>query len=178
MSAAWRQPIVWLMCAIPLATVVAGFATLRTARADAMDAEPDAVKRTAQAQVADLAPDRRAAELGLHATIRVDADGRPAIAVASEFPLTLRLVHPTRTDRDLRWTLLPRRPREGGGPLDSTSLRVGPRFRGGDKIEGPRVPAHARGRWVLEDAAHGWRLVGRWPSDTGVATLEPAVAAR
>jgi hypothetical protein len=158
-SAAWRQPIVWLMSAIPLATVVAGFATLHAARADGMDAEPEAVRRTAQAQEADLAPDLRAARLGLRATLRVDAGGRPVVAFARDAALTLRLVHPTRTDGDLEWKSLPlRRPREV-------------------EFSGPPVPTHARGRWVLEDTRHAWRLVGRWPQDGGAARLEPAVEA-
>jgi hypothetical protein len=152
---AWREPIVWLMLAIPFASVIAGFQTLRVAHADGMDAEPDAVRRTAQAQVADLAPDLRAAALHLHGAVRVDAHGRPVVAFNGTDAQSLRLVHPTRTDGDLQWT----------------------RAAGGD-WSGPALPAHARGRWVLEDASHAWRLVGRWPSDTGVAPLQPAVAAR
>jgi uncharacterized protein len=153
--AAWREPMVWLMLAIPFATVVAGMSTLRVAHADDMDAEPDEVRRTAQAQVVDLDADRHAAALGLHANVRVDAQGQPELAMPLPGALELRLVHPTRADGDLRWTRA----------LDGT-------------WSGPVVPAHARGRWVLEDAAHAWRLVGRWPSDTGVAGLQPAVAAR
>ena len=184
--AAWREPIVWLMLAIPFASVLAGFQTLRVAHADGMDAEPDAVRRTAQAQVADLAPDLRAAELGLHATLRVDANGRPVVEFADNSALTLRLVHPTRTERDLQWNVASpssRRPGESRGPRGEASHWVGPGLRRGDgsgvlTFSGPPVPAHARGRWVLEDPSHAWRLVGRWPSDTGVAALEPAVAAR
>ena len=152
---AWREPIVWLMLAIPFGSVVAGVQTLRVAHADGMDVEPDAVQRTAQAQVSDLVPDLRAATLHLHGAIRVDAQGRPVVAFAGAGALSLRLVHPTRTDGDLQWT------RAADGAWS-----------------GPVVPQHARGRWVLEDASHDWRLVGRWPSDTGVAALEPAVAAR
>jgi hypothetical protein len=154
-QAAWREPMVWLMLAIPLATVVAGLSTLRVAHADGMDAEPDEVRRTAQAQVVDLAADRHAAELGLRASVRVDARGQPVLSLPFPGGLELRLVHPTRASGDLRWT------RAADGAWS-----------------GPRVPAHARGRWVLEDMAHAWRLVGRWPSDTGAAELQPAVAAR
>ena len=155
--AAWREPIVWLMLSIPLATVVAGMATLRVARADGgMDAEPEPVLRTAQAQVTDLGADRRAAALGLAATVRVDAHGVPQVDINTDGALELRLVHPTRTAGDLHWS----RADHGGA------------------WRGPALPRAARGRWVLEPVAHHWRLVGRWPADTGVATLQPAVAAQ
>jgi hypothetical protein len=114
---AWREPIVWLMLAIPFGSVIAGVQTLRVAHADDMDAEPDAVLRTAQAQVSDLAPDLRAAQSGLHASLRVDASGRPVVQFGNDSALVLRLVHPTRTERDLEWTvasLSTRRP--GGNP--------------------------------------------------------------
>jgi hypothetical protein len=156
---AWREPMVWLMLAIPAATVVAGIATLRLARAEGgLDAAPESVQRTAQTQVTDLGPDRRAAALGLQANLRVDARGRPVLRLPerADGALALRLVHPTRADGDLEWT------------------RAVP---GGD-WSGPAVPIAARGHWVLEPADRAWRLVGRWPVDGGVVALQPAVAAR
>jgi hypothetical protein len=154
-SRAWREPMVWLMLAIPFATVVAGMQTLRVARAGGMDAEPEPVLRTGQTQVVDLGADRRAAALGLVATLRVDARGVPGIAVDAAGPLELTLVHPTRTAGDLRWI------RDGDGAWS-----------------GPPLPRDARGRWVLEPATHDWRLVGRWPAADGIASLQPAVAER
>jgi hypothetical protein len=148
--------MVWLLLAIPAATVVAGMATLRIARAGGQDAEPEPVRRTLQAQEADLAPDARAARLHLQARVHVDA-GRVQVdapAQAAGDALTLRLVHPTRAEQDLAWT----------------------RDAGAGTWRGPPFPAATRGRWILEDRTQGWRLVGRWTDARGDASLRPAVA--
>jgi hypothetical protein len=151
---AWREPLVWLMLAIPAATVVGGLWTLRIASTgDALDAAPEQVQRTLQAQVVDLAPDRLAATLGLRAVVRVDAGGRPRVVLAgtpARAPLSLHFVHSTRSRDDRAWTL------------------------SGDGWVGAPLPAGVRGRWVLEDPARGWRLVGAMDAD-GVARLQPAV---
>jgi hypothetical protein len=147
----WREPMVWLMLAIPAATVVAGVATWRVARADgALDAVPEAVARVAQVQVADTHADEAAAARGLRATLEVGADGRWTVAGVDAHRLTL--VHPTRARDDLAWTRLDGR------------------------WSGPAVPRHAHGRVVLE--GDGWRLVGRWRPDATRVELHPAVAAR
>ena len=62
---AWRQPLLWLVLALPAATVVAGFTTLGLAAAGPDTSGDAAVKRTAQAQVEDLAPDLAALLRGL-----------------------------------------------------------------------------------------------------------------
>ena len=95
------EPMVWLMLGIPAATVLAGIATLVIASsAGGLDAAPEPVQRTLQAQVADLGPDRRAAAAGMQATLRVDGAGRIDVALpASPGAPTLRLVHPTRAFR-------------------------------------------------------------------------------
>ena len=150
--------MLWLALAIPAATVAGGIGTLRVARGG-LDAAPESVQRTAQTQVTDLGPDRRAAALGLHASLRVDAHGHPRLAMPAaqaSGPLALRLVHPTRAGGDLAWQ----------------------RAAHGADWTGPVVPVAARGHWVLEPADHAWRLVGRWPVDGGVVALQPAVAAR
>jgi hypothetical protein len=152
---AWREPLVWLMLAIPAATVIAGLFTLRIASAgDGLDAAPEPVRRTLQAQVVDLAPDRRAAALGLSARLQLDATGRPHVALAGaagEARMQLHFVHATRSRDDRDWTL-----------SDD------------DEWLGVPLPAGARGRWVLEDPAQGWRLVGAMRAD-GVVPLRPAV---
>jgi hypothetical protein len=143
--------MVWLMLAIPAATVVAGIATMRIARTDgALDAAPESVARVAQAQVADTAADERAAALGLAANARLDGAGRWIVEGATNGQ-RLSLVHPTLARADLHWT------------------------RSGDAWLGPPLPAGARGRLVLE--GDDWRLVGRWPGDAGHAALHPSVPA-
>jgi hypothetical protein len=154
--AAWREPMVWLLLAIPAGAVVAGIGTMRVA-GGGLDAAPDAVRRTAQAQVADLAPDARAAHLQLRATLRIADDGHVSVALPAPsrpHEVTLRFVHPTRAALDRRWT------RTGAG-----------------EWIGPSATIDARGHWILEDVVAGWRLVGFQARGREVV-LEPAVAMR
>jgi hypothetical protein len=155
--AAWREPMVWLMLGIPALTVVGGLLTLRIALAQASDEVPDPVQRTLQAQVVDLGPDRRAAALHLTARVTLDPARRPRVDLddAPETAhLALHFVHATRSRDDRTWTL-----------SDD------------DEWLGDPLPPGARGRWVLEDPADAWRLVGTMDDD-GVAWLRPAVGPR
>ncbi len=102
--------MLWLALGIPLATVVGGIETLRLALQDGVsDVEPEPVKRTAQAQEADLAPELAAAERKLIATVTIHPDGQVRIdlpdVAASEGPLTLALIHPIREHDDRTLTL-------------------------------------------------------------------------
>ena len=73
----WRQPIVWLVILLVAAAVVGGVVMVRVAGSGGpMDAVPDAVQRTGQAQQADLGPDARAARRQLSAIVRIDAWGK------------------------------------------------------------------------------------------------------
>lgn len=155
--AAWREPMLWLALAIPAATVAGGIGTLRVARGG-LDAAPESVRRTAQAQVADLAPDLQAATRGLAATMRIDDEGRIALALPADIAddrATLTLVHPTRADADLHWT----------------------RAAAGATWIGPRVSPQARGHWIIEAASRQWRLVGAQAPAARVVELRPAVQA-
>ena len=155
----WREPMVWLLFAIPLATVAAGFATLRVARAGSADTAPEPVRRTLQAQVTDLSADAAAARLGLAAGLRIDAQGRIGVTLppqAARQPLVLRFVHPTRAALDRTWT----------------------RARSGATWRGPAAMPQGRGHWILEDAARRWRLVGQPGDNRSHVALQPAVPAR
>ncbi len=156
---AWREPMVWLVVALPAAVIVAGISTLVIAvRAGGSDALPDAVRRTAQIQVADLNPDARAQALGLAVLLRVDGDALEVLPVSGAIdraaPLRLRLLHPTAAvgDRDL--TLAP-------------------------STRGWRAPHALDGShdWRLElgsDDAQ-WRLVGRLSARQRAARLSSAL---
>ena len=65
----WREPMVWLVAALPLASVIAAFGLLIVDRrsSGSNDLVVDPVQRTAQVQVADLGPDARAQQLALSA---------------------------------------------------------------------------------------------------------------
>lgn len=151
---AWRQPLLWLVLALPAATVVAGFTTLGLAAAGPDTSGDAAVKRTAQAQVEDLAPDLAAAHAGLAATLYVDrAHGEVAIALPPDTAAaTLVLRH----------------------PVDAALDRTLELARSGNRWL-TRTPAPLAGAWRIE--LHGkddaWRLDGRLARDADAATLAP-----
>lgn len=157
-----REPMLWLVVAIPLLTVVAGVATVVIAAQgppDRMDAD---VRRVAQMQTSDLAPDLAAAARGIAAELEVERrDGSLALrltGVGDAAGLQLWLRHPGDARRDLRADLQ---------PLGDDRYRAQPGALG----DGP---------WNLsltgEDGA--WRLSGRLAGGADHATLQPAVRAR
>lgn len=159
----WRQPVVWLMVALVSAAVAGGVVMVRVAGGDgSVDAVPDAVQRTGQAQQADLGPDQRAMERRLSAIVRIDAKGGfvEVVPVGGDFdraaPLRLRLHHPLRAADDRVLTLAP-----GGA--------------------GWRADARPAGDhdWnlQLEPAADAsaWRLRGRLPRGQLAARVHPAL---
>jgi hypothetical protein len=158
---AWREPMVWLVAAIPAASVVASVALLIAAARSSgnNDAVADRVQRTAQIQVSDLAPDVAARTLGLAATLQV-ADGRLRVRPDARFPeggsVRLALRHPTRADADLAFVLPP-----GDG-----WTRVQP------------VPRTHDWSVTLSSLDGRWRLQGRLPRGHDEARLQPALAIR
>lgn len=154
-----RNPVLWLVLAIPAATIVAGVWTLMVASGkSAVDADPDPVRRTAQVQVASIEADAQAASRGLGATLAIE-DGSALLrldqATGPRAP-SLQLVHPLESSMDRQLTLLP----------DPQGWRT----------DGPVASTHVwQLRLVADDGS--WRLVGRYhPGDTEVA-LAPALAA-
>ena len=72
LRAAWREPMVWLVFAIPALAIVFTVTLLVVASRSSgtNDAVAARVQRTAQVQVADLGPDATARQLGLIAAVR------------------------------------------------------------------------------------------------------------
>lgn len=142
----FREPMVWLMIAIPLASVIVGLSLLTIAiRSGSADAVPDVVRRTLQIQDSDIAADRRAIELGLRGELSIDPDTGAIEASLqglsdSSSSLTLRLLHAGRASRDLELRLVP----------------AGERWHG--RIEGTTGQA-----WNIELSAqdNSWRVGGR-----------------
>ena len=162
----WREPMVWLVTALPAAVLVAGISTLVIAvRAGGDDALPDPVRRTAQIQVADLGVDARAQALGLAALLRVDGDALELLPLAGAFDrnasLRLRLRHPTTAASDRELILKP-------------SARG---WRAPYALDG-RHAFDGRHDWRLELGPNDaqWRLVGRLPARQRAARLSPALA--
>ena len=167
-SSPWRQPVVWLVIALVAAAVAGGITMVVIAGGDgAMDAVPDAVRRTAQVQVADLGPDAYAQREQLSAIVRIDAKLGfvEALPVSGRFDrastLRLQLQHPLRASEDV---LLELQPGDDGWRADA-----------GDAL----LAASAVHDWKLQlsDADERWRLRGRLPKGQQAAHLEPALQA-
>jgi len=157
---AWREPMVWLVAAIPLAAVIATIALLVTASRSPgnNDAVADDVQRTAQVQVADLDPDARARQLRLSAIVRAGRGAVEVIPVNGEFDrgesLALSLHHPSRAELDRTLELAPS-PTGWRAPADldlghDWNVQLGP-------------------------AGGAWRLQARWTARRQAAYLHPAL---
>jgi len=157
---AWREPMVWLIAAIPAAAVIASVALLVTASRSSGtdDAVADQVRRTAQAQVADLGPDARAKQLHLSAVVRAGKGVIEVVPVDGSFdrnaPLTLALHHPARAE------------------LDRT-LALAPVTTGWRAAANPDITHD----WNVQlgPADGEWRLQGRWIAGQQATYLHPAL---
>ena len=112
-SSPWREPMVWLLVAIPALAVFASVVLLVAADRTSgnNDLVPDKVLRTGQAQVADLGPSERAHSLGLGAVVRLSANGIDVLPTGGSFdrtrPLQLSLAHPLEAAKDRSVELRP-----------------------------------------------------------------------
>ncbi len=155
----WKEPMVWLVWGLPLASVVAGLWLVVTAvRAGGADPVIDDVQRVSQIQTTDLGPDERAAQRHLSAILQVRPDHVELTAVTGEFEreaaLVLVMTHPTEAARDVRL------------PLARTTT-------------GWTAPAtiDTRHDWNLHlaPANEHWRIRGRLQKDTQAARLAPSL---
>lgn len=160
-SSPWRQPIVWLVIALPAVVVVAGIAMVVVASRDGgSDAVPGEVRRTAQIQTADLGPDALARNEKLSAIVRIDAEHElvEVLPVSGRFDrgarLRLTLQHPARASEDRILLLEP-------GAL---GWRTQARIEGSHDWKVQLGPEDAR-----------WRLQGRLPKDQQATHLRPAL---
>ena len=155
----WRQPVIWLVVALPLAAVLAsGILITMAIRSGGDDAVADPVRRTAQIQETELGPDESAQRLGLSAVLRIEPGLLEVLPATGEFdrraPLLLDLRHPTRARNDI-------------------VLRLSP------SANGWRAPLRVAGDhdWLVQlrpgDAS--WRLLGRLPKGQGATRLASAL---
>lgn len=155
---AFRQPLLWLVIALPALSVIDGVSMLFLSD-DPLDAVADPVKRTAQIQEADLSRDLAARRLGLSARVRRNGNAIDLVPHATGFernaPLDLVLRHPVRAAEDRRIALVPAR---DGWSAQAATL-------------------DATHDWILELAPNDgrWRLVGRWKARSPEAELRPAL---
>ncbi len=162
---AHREPMVWLIVALPAAVVVAGLVTLGIAiqHRDGGEVRDEVSRMGRVLQEADLGPDEQAARLRLTALLR-ERDGRVEIVPMAgtwqrQNPLRLLAEHPTDSalDRTLELT-----PQPGGTWLSSAPF------------EDERQHDW---KFVLSDTGDTWRLRARMPKDQLSAVLTPAVGA-
>lgn len=155
-----REPMLFLVMGLPAAAVIAGIATLILALGGRGDPGDARVRRVAQAQTTDLAPDLAAARLALRGEATVDENGAvslrfggPAPAVAA-LQLTLRHAADPARDRAARLV------RAGGG------LYLG-------RLDAPRASGAYNAELAPESG--GWRLVGRLDPAAATVALAPAL---
>lgn len=155
--AAWREPMLWLVVALPALGVLAGLlivvAALRSGGADALSTD---VRRTGQIQQENLAPDLAAARAGLVGQLHLDATGGVRLDLSGNAPVTdatlqLRLIHTSEARRD-RDVVLRREDGQWRGRLDA-STDTG---------------------WILrlQPVDGRWRLAGRLPAGAVAAPLQ------
>ena len=160
---AWKEPMLWLVAAIPAASVVASVALLVAAARSSGndDMVADRVQRTAQIQTTDIAPDLQARTLALAARLRIDGERILLVPEANAFPrggvLLLALHHPARAQDDITLALQP-------APDGWQATRALPR-------------GHDWNLSLTPDT-HAWRLQGRLLRGDDHAELSPALDAR
>jgi hypothetical protein len=143
----WKEPMVWLIAALPATSVVAGFATYFIAAHDPdslvrADYHKEGLALVEQATAAD----RRASEMGMVAQLKV-ADTNLELSLKGLLPvqpprLGLTVIHPSRANQDIRVVLV----RSGDGRYVGALPDLG---------EGRR-------NLVLEPEDRVWRIGGQW----------------
>lgn len=161
MRGPWREPMVWLLVALPLSAVIAAFWLLYAAAHSSGndDLVADTVRSTGEVQVSDLGPDAIAQRRNLSAVLRVGRQRIDVIPVTGDFdlkaPLTLSLQHPSRAASDQTLQLQP----GANGWFANAAIS--------DSHDWIAQLAPADGRWRIE---------GRLPRQQQATRLAPKLA--
>lgn len=158
----WREPMIWLVVALPVASVVISIVLIVLAlRGGSDDPVVDHVQRTGQVQVADLSPDARAAALKMGAVLQSDGSHVRVFPVGEHFArreaVVLTLMHPNRQAGDRVLRLEP----------DASGWQAAMQF-------------EAEHDWVVQlaDLRGSWRLRGRLPAGQNATHLGPSIEGR
>lgn len=155
-------PLLWLVIALPLATVVAGTATVLIASRGSDAVVVDDFRREGLAIHQDPRRDAAARRLGVAASVSArDTVVRVALVPGHAEPpskLVVLLSHATRAEFDRMLTLA----------------------RGADGEYSAEVPPLPRGHWHVEisPADRGWRLTGEFRDRASALALRAPVAAQ
>lgn len=141
---AWyREPLVWMIIAIPLSAVVVGMIMLSIAIRTHDGLVVDDYYKKGKEINMSLARDRAAAQHGLRASVTLDATREHVIV-----QLTTTTVHSLPDKVDLRWLHATR----AGFDHSQILIRAADgRYRGA-------FPELAPGRWYVQIEAQDWRL--------------------
>lgn len=137
------NPVFWLMWLLPAAAVCASFATLAIAISGADRPLPKSYHREGAGLDVDFARARRAAELGLHATLELRAaEGQCVVTLRGDAPPSpvLRLLLTRSNDASLDRQLLLKRSESGDFRSPCVSLPAG------------------KWRIALDDDSAGWSI--------------------
>ncbi len=155
----WREPMVWLVAGLPIAAVIGSiWLVISAVRSGGDDAVADDVQRTGQAQVANLGPDARAAELALGAVVQLDGGMLHVFPAGGAFersePLRVTLLHPQHQSADREVSLQP----------DATGWHA-------------QLALDDGHDWIVHvtDQRATWRLRGRLPKGQHAAHLGPSL---
>ncbi|MGV8943338.1 FixH family protein [Thermomonas sp.] len=180
-----REPMVWLVIALPLAAVISSiWLVMLSMRGGSIDSVADEVHRTGQIQTTDLGPDARAAQLKLSAVLQSEAGMLRVFPASGEFrrgePLQLKLLHPHEQEGDEVLTLQPDelgwQVKYAADPRHDWNLQLSDGPIGADLTTGSSKTGDAK-----SDDAHpngSWRLRGRLPQGQHAAHLGPALDAQ
>jgi uncharacterized protein len=161
----YREPMVWLVIALPMSSIIAGTSLLGFAiHLGGADAVPDSVRRMSQIQISDLGADQRALAGGMRADLSIDAGtGALRLGISSDegaaepesAAMTLLFVHPTEAAQDHRVRL----------------VQAGEHWLG-------RFEGELDHDWQLRLAPEGqrWRLEGRIRPQQTTVSLRPRAA--
>lgn len=155
----YREPMVWLVIAFPLASVIAGIAMITVASRASVDNVAEPFRRIGKAQTSELTRDHQASALGTNARLLIAANGRD-LAVeldnAEAAVVELKMAHPIEAARD----------------LDVKLIAVAP-----GRFAGVLAEPLAVARWDLEltDIGGTWRIVGQLEAGREDARLVPAL---
>lgn len=155
----WREPMVWLVAAIPMMSVFAVGGLIWAAnQAGGVDGVSDAVKRTGQIQTANTGPAEQAALWQLAAVAKYDGKRIEVFPSGGQFDrsrsIVMKLHHPVYENRDRSIT------------LHGTVHGWAADFELGNEHD-----------WVVELLADdgSWRLDGRWPAGQKATLLKPSI---
>lgn len=154
----YREPMVWLVIAIPLSSVLVGGSLAYQAIQAGSQVLPEPVRRVQKYHVADHDRDRRAALVDVHAIARIDPDsGALSLRIEGKTALPprlrLKLWHATLAAEDQALDLV----RAANGEYLGRLQRL------------PRLPM----KLMLEPEDESWLLRGRLPAGATDFELHP-----